>query len=670
MASIQISGWGVNRTYTLTVTESSYNVKNNTSVVNWTLSASGDGSWYDYYLYASVNGTKVYSKSGSWADGAFPAATGSTSGSLTVTHNSDGKKSISFYIEGYAYQYSTKSNSGTLNLTALDRTAPVVSFTVSNLSTTGFSINITSSNAVATGQSFAYQLNGGSWVYCSSISGTNVTTQTMNITGLALGTTYTVNAAAKKGTNDVWGYYAQNVTTLNKATLTSITNLGNLSSSAYSTFKFTPVDANHRFKLVLTCGSKTMTVPSSGYLEPNSTTEQTKYTTATGETGGTKIMTVANWAPSITTKTGTITATLETYNGDTLLGTDSKTFTATVPSSGTAPAVGTITLTDGNNALYNIFGKGNSSSNNFYIKGLSTLKAALSITRGSGSSTNLKYNATLKSVKLEVGSGSTVGSSILSTTTTSTSSGTTTVTTSVISNTLNPTIATGTQSATIWYRVTVTDSRDYTATTSNTLTIWNYWSPYGTITYEISSSTEIKTYVTWSIASLNSNNDKIVTITRQKGSTSIVHTPTTINYIQSSNYTWDQTISDANTSTYQYTLMVKDAANENSYTASTGVVCISRHRGGRGVTFFADASNSEISAGGLWANSIRFDLTTEEYIALATMIADTYSSTTIYSKGDFCTYTVSGNLYTYEYIAEASGSNHPPTNGSYWERLN
>lgn len=128
MASISISGWsGANRTYTLTVTESSYSSTANTSTVSWSLSASGGSTWYDYYLYASVNGTVVYNGSGSWSKGSFPAATGSTSGSMTISHNSDGKKSISFYIEGYAYQYSTKSNSGSLTLTNIDRTASMKS---------------------------------------------------------------------------------------------------------------------------------------------------------------------------------------------------------------------------------------------------------------------------------------------------------------------------------------------------------------------------------------------------------------------------------------------------------------------------------------------------------------------------------------------------------------
>ena len=147
MASISISGWSGSggRTYTLTVTESSYNAKTNTSVVSWTLSASGGSSWYDYYLYASVNGTVVYNQSGSWSKGSFPAATGSTSGTMTISHGSDGKKTISFYIEGYAYTYSTYSNSGTLALTNLDRTAPTITAgTASNITVSGFQIPATS----------------------------------------------------------------------------------------------------------------------------------------------------------------------------------------------------------------------------------------------------------------------------------------------------------------------------------------------------------------------------------------------------------------------------------------------------------------------------------------------------------------------------------------------
>ena len=69
----------------------------NTSTLNWTLTSTG-GSVNYYTVDATtvtINGTQVYYKARtSWDSKVFPAAKGSTSGSITVAHNADGSKSI------------------------------------------------------------------------------------------------------------------------------------------------------------------------------------------------------------------------------------------------------------------------------------------------------------------------------------------------------------------------------------------------------------------------------------------------------------------------------------------------------------------------------------------------------------------------------------------------
>lgn len=92
----------------LTITES-VNVKANTSTLTWTLQCLG-GS-VNYYSTApttvTINGTVVYSKGAtSWDSKVFPAAKGSTSGTITVAHGSDGKKSITVGFSTRVY-YST-----------------------------------------------------------------------------------------------------------------------------------------------------------------------------------------------------------------------------------------------------------------------------------------------------------------------------------------------------------------------------------------------------------------------------------------------------------------------------------------------------------------------------------------------------------------------------------
>ena len=249
------------------------------------------------------------------------------------------------------------------------------------------------------------------------------------------------------------------------------------------------------------------------------------YTTAsnTDPKTWTHTVPIAGVANQITTSSfGTMTATLYTYSSQSegsLLGSTTRTFTVTVPSASTKPSIGIsniTTLDDGNNIIYNIFGVGNSSSNTFFIKGMSTVRAIISLTTGSSNSTNLKYGATLKSVQLEVGTGIDYTSNKLSTTIVQASS---TTSATVISNTLNPIISSGTQNVRLWYKITVTDSRSFTATYSDTyypdinspLFIQNYWTPSGSITYSIDDQHSISTVVTWDAASLQNSNNPLVT---------------------------------------------------------------------------------------------------------------------------------------------------------------
>lgn len=126
MASISISGWNNSggRVFTLTVTEGSYNSSTKKSTVNWSLSSSGGGgSWYDAYLYASVNNGQVYNSGKvSWASGSFPATTGSTSGSISVDRSTGEAVTVPFYIEGYCFSYDVRSSSSSITLAAQNYT--------------------------------------------------------------------------------------------------------------------------------------------------------------------------------------------------------------------------------------------------------------------------------------------------------------------------------------------------------------------------------------------------------------------------------------------------------------------------------------------------------------------------------------------------------------------
>lgn len=137
MASITANGSKGHHKFTLNVSEASYSVANNTSSVsfsfqlipiqtswNWEL-------WGDKISYSiTINGTNY--------TGTIPAYDGYAtvtlkSGSLTVAHNSDGGKSISYSFSvtdstGQSYTSGNASASGTLALTTIPRaTTPTLS---------------------------------------------------------------------------------------------------------------------------------------------------------------------------------------------------------------------------------------------------------------------------------------------------------------------------------------------------------------------------------------------------------------------------------------------------------------------------------------------------------------------------------------------------------------
>ncbi len=543
------------------------------------------------------------------------------------------------------------------------------------------------------------------------------TSSTATTATYAAGGSYTTNAAATLYA--VW-----------EAQVASITSASDITLGSSTTITWSTVIKPSQYKIKLYLGNWEYTTPAYIRVAANGSTTQTwNYTVPKSVT-----------AQFTTSKTATMGVVLYTYSGTTdsnavLLGSSTSTFTVTAPSDATPTMdISNIqSLVDGNNAIYNTFKAGSSTAQAFFIKGFSSVKASISLQRTENATGNLRYNATLKSVKLEVGSGTSYGFNKLSTVTVSASGNTAVVTSDI----LNPTIATSTAQVRMWYRITITDSRGYTKVYSNTsgvggdlLYIQNYWTPSGSIMYEIQEDHSIKTTVGWSAASVQSNNNLILILTRESAGETVAilnMTPavyasgtsyskgTIVKYRTSTSnpyyiyeyiyataasgktpssypaywsvigkvdqdgglittdsyegtYVWNQSsINDANMKTYSYSFTVRDATNTNIYTTSTGLVCISRHRGGKGVTFFADASSSEIADGGLWANSIRLDLTLAEYTSLATSLAETWSSSTAYTIGDFCTYTVSGTTHTYEAIA--AGTNKTPTNTSYWAQL-
>ena len=126
---------------------------------------------------------------------------------VRVSHNADGTKSGVVLSASWRFSgtYSgvsigTITASATVTLNSIDRTVPTVSCSVSNITANGFTISASSS---ATSDIWQYSLNGGStWTQFSATAGTSAT---VTLSSLSPNTTYSVRVRARKRTNQVYG---------------------------------------------------------------------------------------------------------------------------------------------------------------------------------------------------------------------------------------------------------------------------------------------------------------------------------------------------------------------------------------------------------------------------------------------------------------------------------
>lgn len=126
---------------------------------------------------------------------------------VRVSHNADGTKSgvalsASWRFSGTysGVSIGTITASTTVTLNSIDRSAPTVSCSVSGITANGFKISASSSAAADIWQ---YSLNGGStWTQFSSTAGTSAS---VTLSSLSPNTTYSVRVRARKRTNQVYG---------------------------------------------------------------------------------------------------------------------------------------------------------------------------------------------------------------------------------------------------------------------------------------------------------------------------------------------------------------------------------------------------------------------------------------------------------------------------------
>lgn len=370
----------------LTITES-VNVVENTSTLTWVLQSLG-GS-VNYYTTGpttvTINGTQVYYKARTaWSTSQFPAAKGSTSGTITVAHDSNGSKSISVGFSTAIYTSTVTEHGGTMVLSNIDRAAPSVSVNVSSITANSIKITVSSS---ATANKWWYSLNGGSsWVAFNSSSGASKET---TVTGLSPNTSYTVQACARKSYNGVDGYSGKTtVKTLGGSVLSSVSTLTADNATAKITLSATVYDTSYKHKLVLKDGGTTVLTLTGLSLCDNGSNTITL-------TASQRSSILADMAAK---KSFTGTFELSTFSGSSQIGsTSTKTATVQTTAANSAPTFSGFTYKDTNTTAAGVTG-----NNQILIQSVSTLQVT-------ASAATAKNGATISSYSVSAG-GSTASS--------------------------------------------------------------------------------------------------------------------------------------------------------------------------------------------------------------------------------------------------------------------
>lgn len=374
----------------LTITES-VDVVGNKSILRWNLASVGGESTY-YTIAAttvSIGGKTVYSKGITyWSDYEFPAAKGSVSGSITVPHDDDGRKSVDVKFSTRVYISGAKEYGGTMALTKIDRTAPSVAFGVSNITANGLKISASSS---VTASKWWYSLNGGTnWTEF----GSEGTSKEVTVAGLTPNTSYNVQVRARKKSNQVDGYSSKAAyKTLGGTVINSASTVTADSDTVKVTMGLTVYDGAFYHKMTIKNGSTTILTTASVKFTASGTSNRSITLTAAERTKLLNAM--ANM------KSFTATLELATYSNaacTTQVGSAStKTCTITTTESISKPAFADFSYVDSRGLVGNL--TGNTGDNVILIQSYSSL--VVNAVAGTA-----KNGAAIKSYSASIGSAS------------------------------------------------------------------------------------------------------------------------------------------------------------------------------------------------------------------------------------------------------------------------
>ena len=434
---------------------SNYPVNNFGLYCTWSASQSVTGNYSDvtlnvylkyYTLSVGSRSDSTVSINGVSETYTAPAISDSVSGydttllktyTVRVAHNSNGTKtgvalSASWRFSGTysGTSIGTITASTTIDLDSLDRTAPTVSCSVSNITANGFKISATSS---ATADIWQYSTNGGTnWTQFSTTAGTSANT---TLSSLTPNTSYSVKVRERKKSNQVYGTSsAVSAKTLGGSTIDSVSALTADVSSVSISMSTTVYDAAYTHKLQIKNGSTV-------YLE----------VTGLSWTKGTATRTITLTSAQRTTlltamasvKSFTATFALLTYSGSTQIGsTSTKTATVQTTSANSAPTMGAFTFYDGRSATSTVTG-----NDQVFIQSYSYLYVTPGTATARNNATISTYSATCNGVTLSNTTGEVINLGAVA------------------------------KSGTLDVVVTATDSRGYTVSKTQQITVIAYAKP-------------------------------------------------------------------------------------------------------------------------------------------------------------------------------------------------
>lgn len=370
-----ITGYGSKHSheFKLTVNETSTNTANNTSEISFSFTiykASYSWSnWKSITYSISINGTSY--------SGTIPSySAGSTltirSGKQTISHNSDGTKSINYSFSvndgsGKSYTCGNASASGSMNLSTIPRYAKA-SISLNSKTINSIKLNYSTDTTI---DGIWVSKNGGAW------EGGYALSSPINISGLSPNTKYTIKIRVKRLDSQLYSESNSiEVITHQIATLSTVPNVN--IGSAHTITWANPSGASTSLKL---CKTDNNTIIDYGNV-----------------TGTSKSITpTASIIYALTPNSNTYTAKYiitTTANGKSY--TNSKDFTFTVTNSN--PTFSNFTYQDTNTTITALTG-----NNQILVNGYSNVKATIS----TANKAIAKNSAIMKSYKLLIGTNNT-----------------------------------------------------------------------------------------------------------------------------------------------------------------------------------------------------------------------------------------------------------------------